>query len=126
MKPKTTSTVEIKLITSEKVKDALPKALIEYLWSLVYSESASKNVLQIFELSASQLCGREVQDIVHLAENSEFQSSHRVFGFVPVNEEIYVTRLGKGYHMILAKEKICYTCNSYMNLQYSSCPLKTC
>jgi hypothetical protein len=126
MKPKTTSTVEIKLITSEKVQDALPKALIDYLWSLIYSESASKNKLQIFELSASRLCGREVQDIVHLEQNSELRRSHRVFGFMPVNGEIHVIRLGKGYYMIFAKEKICYKCNYCMNLQYSSCPLKTC
>ena len=111
MKPKKINTVEMELIASENVRGALPKVLIDYLWSLIYSESASNNALQIFKLSASQLCGRDVQDIVHLAENSEFRSSHRVFGFMPVNEVIHVICMEKGYHMILAKEKIHYRCN---------------
>jgi len=125
MKPKTINTVEMELIASENVKDALPKVLIDYLWSLIYSESASRNALQILKLSANKLCGRDVQDIIHLTEYSEFLSSHRVFGFMPVNEVIHVICMEKGYHMILAKEKICYRCNCSMNLQYSPCSLKT-
>lgn len=108
MKTKTNNTTQIKLTASENLKDALPKVLIDYLWSLIYSESASKNALQVFKLSKNQLNGRDVQDILHFTGNSEFPSNHRVFGFMPVNEEIHVICIGKDYHMILAKEKICY------------------
>ncbi|MDD4843114.1 MAG: DUF960 family protein [Anaerotignum sp.] len=125
MKPKTINMVETELIASEHVKNALPKALIDYLWSLVFSEAATKNVVQIFKLLVSQLSERDVQDILHFTEDSEFLSNHRVFGFMPVNDEIHVICTEKGYHMILAKEKI-YKRNCYMNLQDSSCPIRAC
>lgn len=99
---------EINQMVSQNVKDVLSQVLIDYLWSLVWSVPVSKGVLQIFKLSSNKLSERDVQDIVHMAYDIGFRSTHRVFGVTPVNEEIHViyNREMNSYYMIMSKEDI--------------------
>lgn len=104
MKTKKTMKIETNQVVSQKVKDVFPQILIDYIWSLVYSVSASKSTLQVFKLSENQLSGRAVQDIVQMAYDIGVRSTHRIFGVTPVNEEIHIIHDNEKneYQMIIA------------------------
>lgn len=84
---------------SSDVATILPQAFIDYLWGLVEQDGAFNHA---FLLSAAQLNGRPVQNILHLTDDGDRRERHKVYGFRPVDAAISVTNSDGNLHMALS------------------------
>ena len=75
--------------TSHDVASAMPQALIEYLWNLAGADDRAEG--HAFFLTKGQLGGRELQEILHVAEGG-CEQLHKVFGFSPVEAVVQIGR----------------------------------
>ena len=86
------------ITASRQVADNLPEVLINYLCILVKTDREVVGSRHVFKLCKAWLSGREIQDIFHIGENAAY-TSHRVFGYKPVEAEITIICDETGYQL---------------------------